>query len=298
MPPKARLLMCRPDHFAVTYQINPWMDPAAWARDDRALALASHGEWRRLHGRLAALGAAIELVPPAPGLPDLVFTANAAVMLDGKALLARFRHPERRREEAHFERAFHALKARGLVDTVEALPEGVTLEGAGDCVWDRERQLFWMGYGPRSDEDARHAVENAFNVDVVALELADPRFYHMDTTLAPLPRGEVMYFPGGFTAAGLDEIHARVEPHRRIELEEADATALAANAVCLGDSIVLSRCSDGLRRRLEDGGYDVVETPLGSFHRGGGSAFCLTLLLDRRSAARETAAQPTARRVG
>lgn len=297
MTPQARLLMCRPDHFAVTYQINPWMDPAAWARADRALVLASQGEWRRLHRRLAALGAAIELVPPAPGLPDLVFTANAAVVLDGKALLARFRHPERRREEAQFERAFRALQARGLVDTVAALPDGVTLEGAGDCVWDRERQLFWMGYGPRSDEPARHEVERVFDVPVMALELADPRFYHMDTALSPLPRGEVMYVPGAFTAAGLKQLRDRVEPHRRIELGDADATVLAANAVCLGDSIVLAECSEALRRTLEERGYDVVKTPLGSFHRGGGSAFCLTLRLDRCSAARERE-QPMAQRFG
>ena len=107
-----------------------------------------------------------------------------------------------------------------------------------------------------------------------------------------------MYFPGAFAAAGLREIRDRVEPHRRIELDEQDAAVLAANAVCLGNSIVLANCSEDLRRRLEAGGYDVVETPLGSFHRGGGSAFCLTLRLDRRSAARESEAWSTARRFG
>jgi N-dimethylarginine dimethylaminohydrolase len=84
--PSARLLMCRPEHFAVTYAINPWMDPQSWAREDRTHAAASRREWLGLHRSLAKLGAAIELVPPAPGLPDLVFTANAAVVLDRTAL--------------------------------------------------------------------------------------------------------------------------------------------------------------------------------------------------------------------
>ena len=53
---------------------------------------------------------------PRVGLPDLVFTANAAVVLDGKALLARFRHPERQGEESIVERAFHRLKAAGFID--------------------------------------------------------------------------------------------------------------------------------------------------------------------------------------
>src|SRR5499433_3240179 len=143
----ARFLMCRPEHFAVSYTINPWMNPKRWARDAGAHAAAER-EWAALHRKLVELGAAVELVPPAPGLPDLVFTANAAVVLDRQALLARFRHPERQREEGHFEAAFRSLQARGLIDGVRKLPAGLVLEGAGDCVWDERRNLFWMGYGP------------------------------------------------------------------------------------------------------------------------------------------------------
>jgi N-dimethylarginine dimethylaminohydrolase len=278
-----RILMCRPDHFAVSYAINPWMEPARWAAQDRLLGEAARCQWHALQSVLAEEGADIALVPAAPGLPDLVFTANAAVVMDGKALLARFRHPERQGEEPHFERAFRALAARAVIGTVENLPEGVVLEGAGDCVWDATRSLFWMGYGPRSDRAAQSAVENAFGLEVVALELADPRFYHMDTTLCPLTRGEVIYFPGAFAADGLAQIRARITPAARIEIAPEDATALAANAVCLDDAIVLSRCSAGLRRLLEARGYRVMEASLDAFLRSGGSAFCLTLRLDRRS---------------
>ena len=157
----ARLLMCRPEHFAVSYAINPWMDPTSWARDNRAHAAAAR-EWADLHRTLTECGADIDLVPSVPGLPDLVFTANAAVVLDRQVLLARFRHPERRREEVHFEAAFRSLQARGVIDSVCKLPEHVVLEGAGDCVWDETRKLFWMGYGPRSDAAARHAVADTF----------------------------------------------------------------------------------------------------------------------------------------
>src|SRR5262247_85609 len=215
--PGARILMCRPEHFAVSYAINPWMDPQSWARDALAHAAAAR-EWDGLHRKLLALGTAIELVAPAAGLPDLVFTANAAVVLDRQVLLARFRHPERQREEGHFATAFHALQAHGLIDAVRKLPNGLVLEGAGDCVWDARRNLFWMGHGPRSDAAAARAVEDMFGRDVMALELADPRFYHMDTALAPLPGGEVMYLPSAFTAAGAAAIRQRVAPPARIEI--------------------------------------------------------------------------------
>lgn len=284
LQPRALFLMCAPEHFAVTYTINPWMDPQRWSRDNRALTAASRKEWRHLHRTMQDLGAEIELVPAVPGLPDLVFTANAAVVLDGKALLAHFRHAERQAEEPHYEAAFCALKDRGLISSVSKLPDGIVLEGAGDCVWDPARNHFWMGYGQRSDADARAVVEREFGVDVVALELADARFYHIDTALRPLPRGEMIYYPNAFTAAGRAEIRKRVPAEKRIEIKFEDARLLAANAVSIDESIMLSRCGKALRADIERTGYRVVTTPLGAFLRSGGSAFCLTLRLDTRSA--------------
>ncbi len=278
-----RFLMCPPEHFAVTYTINPWMDPQSWAREEGALALSSRREWAALRRTLQGLGAAIELAEPAPGLPDLVFTANAAVVLDRKVLLASFRHPQRQGEEEHFAQAFRALATRGLVDTVTRLPCGLRLEGAGDCVWDDTRQLFWMGHGPRSDAAASHVVADTFGVETVALELADPRFYHLDTALCPLPRGEVLFVPGAFAPEGRAIIHALVEPAARIEVPQADAACLAANAVAVNDTLVMPACSDELRARLTARGYRPLVVPLPSFRRSGGSAFCLTLRLDRVS---------------
>jgi N-dimethylarginine dimethylaminohydrolase len=282
---QARFLMCRPEHFAVSYAINPWMDPTGWARRDRALTAAARREWEALHRTLVGLGATVDLATPAAGLPDMVFTANAAVVLGRRALLARFRHPQRRGEEVHFEAAFRALQAHGVIDAVRHLPAGMVLEGAGDCVFDRTRDQFWLGYGPRSDAAAREVVADELGTEVVALELADPRFYHMDTALCPLPGGELMFAPLAFTPAGLAAIHERVPAGLRIEVGEPDACRLAANAVALGDAVVMSGCGDDLRGRLAERGYRVVTTPLGSFLRSGGSAFCLTLRLDLASAA-------------
>jgi len=286
--PEARFLMCRPEHFAVSYAINPWMDPASWARDECA-HFAAVREWRALHATLLRLGATVELVPPAPGVPDLVFTANAGVVLNRQVLLVRFRHAERRREEPHFEAAFRGLQARGLIDGIRRLPAHVALEGAGDCGFDGTRGLFWMGYGPRSDLAARDVVADVFGHEVTALELADARFYHMDTALCPLSGGELLYLPGAFTPAGLDEIRSRIAPEQRIEIGGEDGDRLAANAVCIGKAVVMSGASEQLRHKLEERGYRVIITPLPSFLRSGGSAFCLTLRLDRNSVADSTA---------
>jgi N-dimethylarginine dimethylaminohydrolase len=276
-------LMCPPRHFAVTYSINPWMDPRAWVDGGAVLRADAQRQWAGLHRALAAAGAAIEVLEPKAGLPDLVFTANAAVVLDRKVVLTRFRHGERQGEESVFAASFRALQARGVVDEIFQLPPGMTLEGAGDCIWDTGRQLFWMGSGFRTDAAAGRVLEQFFGVRCLTLILANPSFYHLDTAFCVLPCGGVIYYPAAFTSASLATIHDHVAPGDRIALDHADATRFAANAVCLGRSLVLSSCSETLRRDLEERGYTVIETPLHAFLRSGGSACCLTLRLDHRS---------------
>jgi N-dimethylarginine dimethylaminohydrolase len=285
-----RFLICPPRHFAVTYSINPWMDPGAWGRRGADLHARAQRQWEGLRGALEAAGAALEILEPVAGLPDLVFTANAAVVLDGKVLPARFRHGERQAEEPVFVKAFAALKARGVVEQITALPPGVRLEGAGDCLWDARRGVFWLGCGFRSDAAARASIERFYGVPCIALPLADPSFYHLDTAFCALPCGAVVYYPGAFTPEALSRIHERVAPDARVALDRADAARFAANAVCTGRTVVLSSCSTALRRRLEERGYKVVETPLDVFQKSGGSACCLTLRLDHRSRASSIAA--------
>jgi arginine dihydrolase len=290
LPNAPRFLMCPPRHFAVAYAINPWMDPASWAsRSDTLLDIAQQ-EWASLYAILDRR-AAIELVDPVPGLPDLAFTANAAVVLDRKVLLARFRYPQRAVEEVHFAAAFDALQARGVVQEITGMPGGLVLEGAGDCVWDGARNMFWTGFGPRSDRDAAAVIEGTFGVDTVPLELADPRFYHLDTAFCPLPGGEVLLVPCAFTKAGMAAIRERLAPESRIEVGIEDASTLAANAVSVGDTVVMSACGERLHGDLAERGYRVVTTPLTSFLRIGGAAFCLTLRLDRRSGAAAASAR-------
>jgi N-dimethylarginine dimethylaminohydrolase len=134
-----QILMTDPAHFEVDYVINPWMRPAAWHLDPKGNRAAARTAWAALAGALREAGADLEILPGAPGLPDMVFPANAAVVLDGRALLSRFACPERRPEEACFRAAFRGLQARGLLEEVAELPEGVFQEGAGDCIWDAGR---------------------------------------------------------------------------------------------------------------------------------------------------------------
>ena len=274
------LLMCRPQYFGVSYIINPWMDPRAWASGGFATSKAAELQWTAFYDALVNAGSAIECIEPQQQLPDLVFTANAAIVLDGKALLSRFRHPERKREEPVFAAAFRTLQANGQISTVTELPQNIVLEGAGDCIWDTHRGQFWMGYGQRSDATAASVVADFFGVGCIALELADPTFYHLDTAFHVLPTGEIMYFPTALTAQARCCIEEQVTPEERIILEPPDALTFAANAVSFRHFVILSSCTNTLRANLHKRGFTVVETPLNAFQLSGGSACCLTLRLD------------------
>lgn len=270
MSDRARLLMCPPVHYEISYVINPWMREQL-GNTDGAQALR---EWEGLRFALSVL-ADVDLMPAAPGLPDLPFTANAGLVLENTFVPSRFRNPERQGEEAHNIRWF---TAQGF--DVRHLPAGLTFEGAGDALFDRAQPRLWMGYGHRTDLAAAPALASLLQIETIPLGLADPRFYHLDTCFCPLSRGHLLYFPAAFDAAARAEIEARVPADKRIAVGDVDALAFACNAINLGDVVVLARASAVLRAALENAGYRVVETPLGEFLKAGGSAKCLSLRVD------------------
>lgn len=276
-------LMTDPDAFDVCYQINPWMRPDAWRADPQAGLAAAREASAGLRRALQGLGAQVETIGAVLGLPDLVFPANGAVVLDGVALLARFRHPERQGEEAIFREVFCALKRRGIVRQVVDLPEGVLQEGAGDAIWDADRGFFWAGHGPRSSRASLAVIARTFGQEVVGLELATDRYYHLDTCFCPLAGGRLLYYPPAFTDQALATIRARVPESQRIEATDAEAEAFCVNAVNLGERIVMARAPASLKRKLSAQGYRVAEVDLAPFILSGGAAYCMTLRLDRES---------------
>lgn len=271
-------LMTDPACFDVSYQINPWMRPKAWRPEHRAAAEAASTS---LKAALRAAGARVETIEAVRGLPDLVFPANAAIVLDGRVLLARFRHPERQGEEAVFRSVFTRLQARGLIREIVDLPEGVLQEGAGDAIWDADRQQFWVGYGPRSSKASVGAIARTFGEEVVALELASDRFYHLDTCFCPLAGGKVLYYPPAFTPAAQAAIRAHVPEAQRIEASDEEAAAFCVNAVNLDARVIMARAPASLRAKLAARGYSLTEVDLDPFILSGGAAYCMTLRLDR-----------------
>lgn len=265
------LLMCPPDYYGIEYEINPWMNRQR--QSDRA---ASQTQWQRLKELIERCGAAVELLTPQPGLPDLVFTANAALIWRSRAYLSRFRYAARQ-GETPVDRAWFEQHGFECIE----LPEGLDFEGAGDALFCGE--TLFGGYIIRSDARALQWVAAHIGCEVIPAQLVDERYYHLDTCFCPLRPGLAAWHPPAFDDYGRSAITGHVPD--LIAVNDVEAARFACNAVVIGEQVILNTGCPELTRALESRGFVVHATPLDEFIKAGGSAKCLTLRLDGEDAA-------------
>ncbi|WP_336923466.1 dimethylargininase [Aquipuribacter sp. SD81] len=258
---RRRFLMCAPVHFEVAYAINAWMTPGVTV--DRALALR---QWTALKDAYTSLGHVVEVLDPVPGLPDMVFAANGAFVVDGIAVGARFAHPERA-GEAPAHAAWLEAHGFGPVTPTVGVHEG---EGDLTVVGD----LVLAGTGFRTERSAHAEVQERTGRPVVGLELVDPRFYHLDTALFPLDDTTVAYYPGAFSD-GSRRVLERLYPDA-VVASEADALVLGLNSVSDGRHVVLPAAARGLADQLHARGFVPVPVDLSELLKGGGGPKCCT----------------------
>jgi N-dimethylarginine dimethylaminohydrolase len=268
---KPQILMCPPEYYGIQYEINPWM--SRLRQSDRPTA---EQQWSDLRRALEAAGATIALLPPVEGLPDMVFTANAALVYRDRAVMAHFRHPERQGEVAYDE---VWLREAGF--SIEHVPDDLHFEGAGDALFCGD--TLFAGYRIRSAARGHQQIGEMLGCRVIPLELVDPYYYHLDTCFCPLAPGEAIFFPPAFDRYGRDALAAHVP--KLIAVDEIEARRFACNAVVVGRTVVTNAGCPRLHAQLRELGYEPRETPLDEFVKAGGSAKCLTLRLDGEEAA-------------
>lgn len=256
-----RYLMCRPTYFAVEYAINPWMDPTVPVDADLAIE-----QWSTLRQVYLDLGHAVDEIEPLPGLPDMVFAANGATVVDGRVLAVQFNGPERADEApayaAWFERAGFEVHQ----------PKHVN-EGEGDILL--AGGLMLAGTGFRTTHAAHAQVQEIFGRPVITLQLVDPRFYHLDTALCVLDDTTVAYLPDAFSP-GSQAVLRRLFPDA-VLASPADAAVLGLNAVSDGRHVVLPAQATGLGAALRDRGYETIGVDLSELRKAGGGPKCCTL---------------------
>jgi N-dimethylarginine dimethylaminohydrolase len=263
-------LMCRPTYFAVDYKINPWMDPTGPVDADLAIT-----QWTTLVDTYRALGHRIDFIDPIPGLPDMVFAANGATVVDGAVLGVSFRHPERAAEGP----AYLSWFARAGFATQAAK---ATNEGEGDMLL--TSRFLLAGTGFRTDPAAHDEAQELFGRPVITLQLVDPRFYHLDTALCVLGEHgtgapEIAYLPAAFST-GSRQVLERLFPDA-ITATMADAEVFGLNATSDGRRVVLPTQASGLAEQLASRGYEPVPVDMSELLKAGGGPKCCTLEVRR-----------------
>ena len=266
-PVPRSVLMCRPEHFVVSYRINPWMNPGLPTDTARALR-----QWDELRAIYLALGHEVRLIEPAEGLPDMVYAANGGLVVGGTAYGARFAHPERGPEAELYMAWF---RENGFA---VAAPAHVN-EGEGDFLPVGEMILAGMGF--RSSKASHDELSEVFGREVVTLRLTDPSFYHLDTALAVLDgtpgQEHIAYLPSAFDAASIVELQARF-PNAIVVADE-DAGVLGLNCFSDGFNVVVASRATGFAAQLADHGYNPIPVDLSELLLGGGGVKCCTLEL-------------------
>jgi N-dimethylarginine dimethylaminohydrolase len=268
VPTHRRYLMCPPTHFAVEYSINPWMDPNEPVSAARALA-----QWTELKQTYERLGHRVDLIDPAPGLPDMVFSANSGTVVEGRVLGSRFRARERAAESDHYRRWFLDAGFRRVV-----MPECIN-EAEGDFVWTGDVLL--AGTGFRSDPEAHAEAQEVLGVPVLSLRLVDPYYYHLDTALfvltesGPATPARIAYYPAAFSR-GSQRVLRRWFPDA-VVATEADAVCLGLNGVSDGHNVILPAEATALADRLAHHGYRPILVDIAELRKAGGGPKCCTL---------------------
>ena len=265
------ILMCPPAFYGIEYEINPWMDRTRVV--DPTLAAQ---QWDTLHAMILDCGADIALAEPISGLPDMVFTANAAMIYRSIAILSQFRHKQRQGEEKYWRTELANREFR-----IEWPAEKMAFEGAGDALFCGDS--LYAGYRIRSDATGHQGIAEAMGIAVIPLELVDDYFYHLDTCFCPLSSTEAIYYPGAFDEYGRKVLQQSIP--ELIEVEAEEARQFACNAVVIKKNVITSTGCPQLHKKLCDRGWSPKEAELGEFIKAGGSAKCLTLRLDGEDAA-------------
>lgn len=261
----AKFLMCPPRFFDIDYEINPWMHKSNPVDHDLA-----RNQWEKLKSVYLELGVEVEVIDPVPGWPDMVFTANAGLVISPKKfLLAKFLYPEREGEEPHFREWF---EEKGW----EVLQTKLPFEGQGEgFIWNNQ---LLVGFGQRAKEEVIPELAKVTGLKTVSLKLIYPKFYHLDMALAPINENLIIYNPKAFDPKSVEKI--KFLGVELIEVSEEDAEVFGCNLVPIGQTIVMTQGTKNLAQDLQNKDFKTIELDMSEFRKSGGAIRCLTLNLN------------------
>lgn len=273
MPLPRQVLMVTPEHFTVEYVINPHMTDNIGKVDKKA----ARKEWTQIKSTFESTGLKTNIIEGQDKLPDMVFCANQSLPFINAAgnrhVIMSIMHSDHRKNEVPFIEDWYRQNNYEIHHLDENTIDD--FEGCGDAIWHTGRQLLWGGYGYRSSVDAYQSISKILEVPVVALELIDEDFYHLDTCLCVLNEHTALIYPDAFTDEGRALINALFD--NIIHAGDYEAKELfACNATCPdGQNVLIQEGCDEVTEKLEAAGFTVHPHNTEEYLKSGGSVFCM-----------------------
>lgn len=229
---------------------------------DAARAAEQH---RRYEELLAELGCRVERLPATPELPDAVFVEDTAVVLDELAMLARPGAPARRPE---IDSVAEALARHAPQRPIARLEAPATLDGGDVLALGR---TLYVGDSTRTNAQAAArlaelAGPHGYAVEVVPVE----RCLHLKSAASAVAGDTVLLNPDWLDAeafAGFRLLH--VDPRE----------PAAANALAVGETVILPAAFPRTREIVERAGLEVRSVDLSELAKAEGGVTCCSILL-------------------
>jgi N-dimethylarginine dimethylaminohydrolase len=270
------VLMSPPVYFAITEARN------TFSREDAPVDLPlAFRQWDNLRETFKRVGLEVFVLDPEPALEDMCFSANQAFVgidREGRsfAIPSRMLHRSRRDEVEPFAR-WYSHQGYRIIDL--GLEGEEFLEGAGDLLWNPDRESVWAGFGHRSTRtavDQFATLMESMEFEVRKLEMADPRFHHLNLCLAPLAPESLLIYPGAFAPETLARIRGWA---RTFEVTREEALQFVCNGVAVNGYYITPWLSHRLEQILGREGIEPIIVELSEFQKAGASVAALKMLL-------------------
>lgn len=227
---------------------------------DLVKARAQHHAYEEL---LRTLGARVISLPEEPDLPDSMFVEDPAMVLDELAVICSLGTATRRKEAPSLAAALEKYRKLAFVK----LPG--LLEG-GDVLRVGKRILVGLTRRTNAEGIRQLAViVSQFGYDLTAAPVSG--CLHLKSAVAYLGRNTLLANRAWFQWSRLDGFSwidvDPAEPH-------------AANALAIGDTVVLPASFPRTRQRIEAKGFHVCSIEIGELQKAESGLTCSSLLFD------------------
>ncbi len=224
---------------------------------DPVLARKQHAAYQ---AALEACGVRVEVIAADEACPDCCFVEDAAVVVDGVALVARSGAPSRRAE------APAVALVLGRDHELVQMTAPATLDG-GDCM--RVGDTIYVGRSARTNADGIACLARAFpRIRVVTVELP-AGVLHLKCVCSPLGGDRIALAEASIPAATFDASIVWVP----------DAERYASNVVATGSHAVIAEGHPRTHEALERAGFTVHPVPVSEVRKADGSLTCQSILV-------------------